>query len=344
MAQQEVGVGVIGLGTWGEWHLKTYADEPGVYVAGVCDVNEELLGERTEEYGVAFATTHYEELLARDDIDAVSVVTPDFLHHDIAVAAAQAGKHILLEKPMATSLEEALDIADAVREAGVTLMLDFHNRWNPTIISMKEAIDAGELGEVKMASLRLSNRLWVPTELLSWGGQTTVAWWLGSHVSDLACWLLQDKVVQVYAVARSGVLAEMGLNTPDFFHSILEFKNGAVVHLDNCWILGDAMPAVIDFQVELVGSEGTMYADCSHNLSSQKYTHEAADWPNPLVVVDSHGVPRGFALESIRHFARCMVTGDQPLVSMEEALHNIEIVAAVHESVERGEPVEIPQQ
>ncbi len=341
MAQQKLGVGVIGLGTWGEWHLKTYTDEPGVRIAGICDMNEELLDERAKQYGIQFATTDYQELLAQDDIEAVSVVTPDFLHHDIAVAAARAGKHILLEKPMATSLDEALDIADAVRDAGVTFMLDFHNRWNPTIIAMKAAIDAGELGEVKMASFRLSNRLWVPTELLSWGGQTTVAWWLGSHVSDLACWLLEDRVTRVYAVARSGVLTGMGLNTPDFFHSILEFSSGAVVHLDNCWILGDAMPAVIDFQVELVGSAGTMYADCSHNLSSQKYTHEVAEWPNPLVVVDSHGVPRGFAIESIRHFAHCLLVGETPLVSLEEAVHNIEIVAAIHESVDRAEPVEI---
>ena len=103
MTEQQVGFGVIGLGTWGEYHLKTFADEPGVYTAGICDLNEELLQQRAEEYDVGFATTDYKELLARDDIQAVSVVTPDFLHYDIAVAAAQAGKHILLEKPMATA-------------------------------------------------------------------------------------------------------------------------------------------------------------------------------------------------------------------------------------------------
>lgn len=341
MVQKEVGFGVIGLGTWGENHLKTFADEPGVRLTAICDLDEELLNDRAQQYDVPFATTAYEELLARDDVEAVSVVTPDFLHRDLAIAAAQAGKNILLEKPMATSLQDAHDVAAAVRQAGVTLMVDFHNRWNPSIVTMKQAIDDGELGEVKMASLRLSNRLWVPTELLSWGGQTTVLWWLGSHISDLACWLLQDKVVRVYSVARSGVLEGMGLDTPDFFHTILEFSNGGVVHLDNCWILGDAMPAVIDFQVELVGESGTMYANFSHNLGSQKYTHEAADWPIPQVVAESHGILRGFGIESIRHFAHCMITGERPLVSLEEAIHNTEILAAAHESSESGQPVEI---
>jgi len=220
-------------------------------------------------------------------------------------------------------------------------MVDFHNRWNPTVIEMKKAIDAGELGEVKMASLRMSNRIWVPTELLSWGGQTTVVWWLASHIADLACWLLQDRAIRVYSVSRKDVLAARGLDTPDFFHTILEFSNGAVVHLDNCWILGDAMPTAIDFQVQLVGSAGTMYADCSHNLSSQKYTHNSAEWPNPLVVVDSHGTPRGLATESIRHFAKCLLTGSQPLVSLEEAVHNTEILVAIHQSAAQGQPVEI---
>ena len=341
MSNQQVGFGVVGLGTWGENHLKTLADEPGVYVAGICDINEELLSRRAEEYDIPFITTDYEELVTHEDVQAVSVVTPDFLHYDIAMAAAQAGKHLLVEKPMATSLEEAHAIAAAVHQAGITLMVDFHNRWNPTIMEMKKAIDAGELGEVKMASLRLSNRIWVPTELLSWGGQTTVTWWLGSHISDLACWLLQDRAVRVYSVARRGVLEDMGLDTPDFFHSILEFAGGAVVHLDNCWILGDAMPAVIDFQVHLVGSEGTMYADCSHNLSSQKYTHDSSEWPNPLVMIDSHGTPRGFAIESIRHFAGCIREDSQPLVSVAEALHNMEILVAIHQSVDEGQPVEI---
>jgi len=341
VSNQQVGFGVVGLGTWGENHLKTLADEPGVYVAGICDINEQLLNRRAEEYDIPFITTDYEELVTHEDVQAVSVVTPDFLHYDIAMAAAQAGKHLLVEKPMATSLEEAQDIAAAVHQAGVTLMVDFHNRWNPTIMEMKKAIEAGELGEVKMASLRMSNRIWVPTELLSWGGQTTVTWWLGSHISDLACWLLQDRAVRVYSVARRGVLEDMGLDTPDFFHSILEFANGAVVHLDNCWILGNAMPSVIDFQVQLVGSEGTMYADCSHNLSSQKYTHDSSEWPNPLVMIDSHGTPRGFAIESIRHFAGCVREGSQPLISVAEALHNMEILVAIHQSVDEGQPVEI---
>ncbi|MGD9519609.1 MAG: Gfo/Idh/MocA family protein, partial [Armatimonadota bacterium] len=125
------GFGVIGLGVWGESHLMTYNSTPGAWLVGVCDVKEDLARQRAEEFGAEFWTTDYRELIAREDIAAVSVVTPDFMHREIAVAACEAGKHVLLEKPMATTVEDAEAIADAAAAAGVRVMVDFHNRWNP---------------------------------------------------------------------------------------------------------------------------------------------------------------------------------------------------------------------
>jgi len=95
MSDQQVGFGVVGLGTWGENHLKTLADEPGVYVAGIYDINEELLNRRAEEYDIPFITTDYEELFTHNEVQAVSVVTPDFLHYDIAMAEATHNIEIL---------------------------------------------------------------------------------------------------------------------------------------------------------------------------------------------------------------------------------------------------------
>ncbi len=100
--------GIIGLGVWGETHLIAYSYSPLANLACICDKNEKVLAARKEEYAVPCATTDYRELLANDEIDAVSVVTPDFLHREIAVAACEAGKHVLLEKPMATTVEDAL--------------------------------------------------------------------------------------------------------------------------------------------------------------------------------------------------------------------------------------------
>ncbi len=335
------GFGVIGLGVWGETHLKAYTTDAHAKLIGVCDVNEQLAKQRFEEYGAQMWTTDYNELLAREDIEAVSIVTPDFLHREIAIAALEAGKHVLLEKPMATTVEDAEAIAQAARKSGRTLMVDFHNRWNPAFAIAKQAIVDGELGELQMASLRLNDTIYVPTEMLSWASRSTVVWFLGSHAIDLVRWLFDDEVVRVYAVSRSRVLKEQGIDTPDFFHYIVELSRGGVAHVENCWIMSDSMPTIFDFKVELIGSEGTMFADCSTHRTLQKYTKEEAIYPDVAVRTEIHGKPGGFGVESIRHFIRHVALGEALPVTVEDGVNNTRVLVAVHESAESGQPVEV---
>lgn len=350
MCVEKKGFGVIGVGVWGETHLVAYSGAPDAELVGICDKNEDLLAERRRQYGVPHATTDYRELLARDDIAAVSVVTPDFLHREIAVAACEAGKHVLLEKPMATTVEDAQAIADAAQANGVTLMVDFHNRWNPAMYNLKQAIEKGEMGEPQMMTLRLNDTIYVPTGMLSWGGTSTVVWFLGSHSVDLVRWLFDDEVVRVYSVARSRVLAARGINTPDFFHTICELKGGGVAHIENCWIMSDAMPTVFDFKCEFIGSEGTAFVDCSSHRMLQKFSsHEllpissspGTAYPDVIVKLNIHGKPGGFGIESIQHFADCVVNGRTPLVSVEDGVRNTAALVAVHESAESGMPVDV---
>jgi len=337
----KAGFGLIGLGTWGETHLKLYSTDPRVDLACICDINEDLAKARAAEYGAGSWTTDYRELLARDDVQAVAVVTPDFLHREIAIAAAEAGKHILLEKPMATSVEECEAINAAVERAGVKLMVDFHNRFNTPFTQTKLAIEAGELGELQMASLRLSDTIFVPTQMLSWAANSTVAWFIGSHSVDLLRWFFQDEVARVYSVARSHVLKAMGIDTPDFFHTILEFSRGAVAHVENCWILSTAFPTVFEFKVELVGSKGHVMADLSGNRMLQKYTLEGGTYPDVIGSPNVHGRAVGFAVESIRHFVDCVVEDKLPLVTGADGLAATKVICAIDESVRTGMPVEV---
>jgi len=339
VTEKRTGFGIIGLGVWGETHLKAYADTPGCELVGLCDLNEELAQRRAEEYSVPFWTTDYRELLERPDLQAVSVVTPDFAHFEIGMAAAQAKKHLLLEKPMATRLSEAEQMAQAAEEAGVILMVDFHNRWNPAFVDAKAAIEAGEVGEVRMISLLLNDILWVPTDMLSWAGQSTVAWFLAAHIADLARWLTGREVERVWSVARSGVLSSLGIDTPDFFQTILEMEGGLVTHLENCWIMSNNQPNLFDLKMELFGSEGSIYVDMGTNRMVEKYTPEEATYPVLTVCNEIHGKQTGFGIESIRHFAECVMTGTQPLVTSQDGMENVRIVAAIHQSAESGEPV-----
>ncbi|MFQ6097109.1 MAG: Gfo/Idh/MocA family protein, partial [Armatimonadota bacterium] len=279
--------GVIGVGTWGEQHLKTISTHPHCELAMICDLNEDLVKQRAREYGAKAWTTDYQEVLADPDIAAVSVVTPDHVHREITVATAQAGKHMLIEKPLATTVEDCEAILSAARKNDVKIMVDFHNRFNTPFVNAKRAIEDGEIGQPQMMSVRLNDTVFVPTEMLSWGGKSTVAWFLASHAVDLIRWLFEDEVVRVYSVSRSRVLEKMGITTPDFFHSILELQNGGVAHVENCWIMSPSMPTVFDFKLELIGEEGTLFADLSGHRMLQKYTANEAVYPDcigsPLV-------------------------------------------------------------
>jgi len=136
---RKVGLGVIGLGVFGQNHVKVYAEHPYGELVAVCDIRENLTKATAEQYNVE-GYLDYREMLKNPQIDAVSVVTPDFLHRDIVIEAAEAGKHILCEKPLATKVEDAKEMVKAAEKAGVTLMVDFHNRWNPPFAMTKKRL------------------------------------------------------------------------------------------------------------------------------------------------------------------------------------------------------------
>ena len=338
---EKVGFGVIGTGGWGETHVGVYATHPLVDLVAVCDVREDRVQEVAQEYGVQTVYTDYRDLLKDERVSAVSIVTPDFAHTEIAIAAAQAGKDVLIEKPLATTVEACEQIVAEVQQAGIKFMVDFHNRWNPAFVKIKSSLDKGELGEPVMMYYRLNDTLFVPTQMLSWAGQTSLLWFLGSHCVDTMLWLLEDEVTRVYSVSRSNVLAKRGISTPDLFQTILEFKKGTVATLENCWILPESTPNIIDLKCEIVGTEGTVYVDGSHHRILQRYTQDEAAYPDVIVCPVIYGKPMGFAAESIRYFADCIVSDEVPIVGAEDGLRATKVLCAIERSANEGRPVEL---
>ena len=338
---EKVKFGIIGAGLWGEMHARTYWNHPLVEIGGVCDMNEARAKQIAAQYEAEQHYTDYRALLKRDDIAAVSIVTPDFAHTEIAVAAARAGKHILLEKPMATTVADCEKILSEVARTKVTFMVDFHTRWSPPFVKAKKAIEEGEIGDPLMIDYRLSDTIYVPTKMLSWAGQSSVLWFIGSHCIDTISWLLEDRVARVYAVSRSKVLASKGIDTPDFFQTILEFKKGAVANLENCWVLPERAPNLIDLKCEIVGSHGVLYMDGSHHRMLQKYTQKEATYPDVFVCPVIYEKATGFAFESIRHFIDCVLFDHEPMIPHEAGLEVTKVIVAMLESARSGMPVSV---
>jgi predicted dehydrogenase len=332
---------LIGAGVFGEMHARAYSSYPGVEFAVVCDLNRDRAKAIASKYGAGRFCTDWREVALDAGIDAASVATPDFAHTEIAVALARAGKHLLVEKPMATTVPECEQILAAAKEGRVKLMVDFHNRWNPPLYEAHRMLRAGELGSPRFISFRLSDTTYVPREMIGWADRSSVLWFLGSHAIDMVCWLVGEWPHRVYSVSRRTTLKEQGVDTPDFFQSTLEFPGGAVASIENSWLLPPTAPTVFDMKCQVQGSEGTVFIDASSNRTmavegKQRYSYlEVAGAPN------LYGKQRGFLVESILHFADCVLHDQEPLVPGEVGLEVTRVACAIEESARIGQPVEV---
>jgi predicted dehydrogenase len=332
---------IVGAGLFGEMHAKAYSTHPGAELAIVCDTNATRAQEVAERYGVERFCSDWLEIASDKNVHAVSVATPDFAHTEIAVGLAETGKHLLIEKPLATTVEDCEKIVAAAKANGVKLMVDFHNRWSPPFHEAHSFIQQGELGAPRYAYLRLSNTTFVPMTMLAWADQSSVLWFLGSHAIDMACWLIGEWPNRVYSVTRREVLKGMGVDTPDLYASTLEFPSGAVATIENVWLLPESAPHIVDAKCEVVGTKAAIYIDTTSNRTLVIQDAAKVRYVDALGGPVVHGKQLGFAIESIRHFADCVIKDQAPLSPGEDGLEVTRVAKAIEESAVTRMPVDI---
>jgi predicted dehydrogenase len=341
--QRQPRFAVVGLGTWGEMLARSMADMAGVDLAAVCDINEARARWVAQSTGTRMYYTDFASLAEDESITAVVVATPDHQHLEVGLAAARAGKHLLIEKPLATTVEEAQLLVDAAKQAGVLLMVNFYPRWHPAFALAKEAIDDGRIGAPNLLSCRWNYTLELPTRGINWPTRTSAAWYGGSYAVDLMRWLAGDEVIRVFATSGSRVLDTIGLATPDFFAATLEFTRGAVATVEACWTLPPGGPADMDVRGQVIGTEGMVSMDGTHHRMVERYGRVDVGfpiaYPDVMTAPAVHGHRFGPAIESLRHFTDCVLLQREPLVDGEDGLAVTRIVAAIHESARSRQPV-----
>ena len=337
----KVKMAIVGAGIWGENHAKIYNAHPFAETVALCDMNLERAKEVAAKLNIPQVYTDYNEMFEKSGCDAVAVVTPDFLHADVAVAAAEHKKHILIEKPLATTAEDVHRMVKAIRENNVRAMVDLHNRWSPPFNAAHEAIQRGDLGEVYSAYIRLNDIKWVATDMLCWASKSSILWFLGSHSLDTLRWMFNDEVKRVYSVSRSGLLKDMGVDTVDEYLTTIEFRNGGIAQMENGWITPNANPCVNDIKFNVLGTKGMIALDVSNHNLIQMYTDDKVTVPDVLVQNHIFGNPKGFAFESIRSFVDCLLTGEPFHVSLEDAANTSLAILAIMESAEKRMPVDV---
>lgn len=329
--------GVVGLGNLGTRYLKLISQDPRTEVAGVFDADVDTTKRVSSEHDVTgYASA--DELFTKANLDFVYIGTPDFAHKDLVIGAARAGLDILVEKPLATSVEEAEAMLEAVRAAGVKSQIAFTNRYNQPFIAAKQAIEDGKLGEILSINTRLNDSIFVPTEMLSWAGQSSPAWFLMSHTADIASWLGKKEAASVYATGVKKVLVAKGIDTFDSLQACITYTDGTQGMFESTWVLPIGLPIVFDFRFEIVGTRGSISInthDQMLHVITDAYRHQGT------LDMDVNGRLLGQTAFNYQAFIDALSEEREPSPSLEEGVENVRVLEAVHRSAESGEVIRL---
>ena len=321
---KELNVGVIGLGAIGQKHCESLAKIRQAKVTALADVNETVLNKTAEKLG-ARAYTDYREMLADPELDAVVVATPDQLHREVSILAAEAGKHILVEKPIATTEADALEMMSAAEKAGVKLMVGFTLRFVPHYKQAKLAVESGKLGQV--ASI-FARRLNVITQAERIGGRCGVLHFLGIHDFDMMRWVVGSEPVSIYSEASTSVPRTFPQENETF--SIIRFANGVVGCAHIGWNLPKTHPGGRDFKLDIIGNKGSFDLDLAKQ-GIELYTEDGAKFPSTAPGL----------IEEDRAFVNCVLDDTPVPVTGQDGLVALKMVLAALESIETKKPVSL---
>jgi UDP-N-acetyl-2-amino-2-deoxyglucuronate dehydrogenase len=320
MAKDSVGFLVVGLGM-GQDRCEKVVSAEGARLAAVCDINEKLGREVADKHGVPWHGD-CDEAISRDDVDVVFVLTPSGLHADVAIAAAQAGKHVITTKPIEVTLERADRMIDACKKAGVMLAVDFECRYFAENVRIRRAIERGDLGKLILGEARLkwyrSDKYyegWHGTWKLDGGGSLINQ---AVHQIDLLVWFMgSPKKV----IGRTGVFSHE-IETEDLGMAMIEFENGAVGTILGTTTYPYDRPPI----VEIHGDKAAVVTE-----------------GDKIVLWKPEPDDAGFAYDGPRNVVEDIVAvlrhGGKPIVDGEEGKRSLRLILAVYESARTGKEV-----
>jgi UDP-N-acetylglucosamine 3-dehydrogenase len=329
-AQKTVRVAML---SFAHLHANGYAgvlgSMPGVELAVIADEDADRGKAVAEQFGTEWVAD-YRDALSRDDIDCVVICSENVRHKELTVAAAEAGKHVLCEKPLATTVEDAQAMIDACRKHGVKLQTAFPVRFNAAIVGLRDAIKAGAIGQPLVISARNPGTCpgsWFVDPALSDGGAVidhTV------HVVDVLRWIFDAEVTEVYAEIDTRM---HDIPVDDTGLLMMKLSNGIPVSLDTSWSRPANWPIWGGVTIDVIGETGVLFADAFNN------TYEIAEDRGPSYSwqpVEVSGDP-----EMVASFIDAVRNDTEPLVTGEDGLRALQIALCAYQSAEKKAPVQV---
>ncbi|MHB1001036.1 MAG: Gfo/Idh/MocA family protein [Armatimonadota bacterium] len=343
----KIRIGIIGTGGIAKnTHIPAYINNPDAEIVAVCDNRPEVVDAVAAEFGIKHKFTDYNKLLELDEIDAVDVCTPNFIHADPTIKALEAGKHVIVEKPIALNAEEGAAMVEAAKRSGKKLMVAYCMRWRSDACALKRFIDAGDMGDIYYARIHALRRRGIPswgvfTQKDKQGGGPLID--IGCHILDLTLWLMgHPKPVAASGACytkfgtRPGLVGLFGkwdhtnYTVEDFATAMIRFDNGATMTIESSFAANIEKDVV---NSTLLGTEG----GCELNpVKMFREERETLLDVSPVFLPDvkwHQGEINDF-IDAIKN--------DKPVpVSGEEGLMVAKILDAIYKSSELGREVAI---
>lgn len=339
MSTESVRVGLVGAGAIAQiTHLPTYQTLPGAEVVALCDPQKGKVTELAARHRIPFVCTDHRRLLERADVDAVDICTPNAFHAPIAVDALRAGKHVLVEKPIATTSADALRMVEGARSSGKVLMVASTARFRHDSLTLKTFLERRELGDLFYAKTgwlrsraRWSELDWRFDRKVSGGGVLMDS---GIQILDLALWLLgfpEPERVLAFTHAPAGRKVE------DSAVALVRFRGGLALTLEVNW----SMLMNEDFAyLNVYGSEGGALLN---PLRVHRELHGRLLNVTPAHQEKPKSVFKDSYRRAIQHFLDCVRGEAEPMSPGEEGLRALKLMETIYQSASEGREVVISE-
>jgi predicted dehydrogenase len=339
MQDSRVGIGVVGYGYWGPNLVRNFVNNPSARLVAIADLDPGKLAACARLYPGVATTGHYDDLLKNPNIDAIAIATPVRTHYELALAALRAGKHVLVEKPLAQSADLVRHLIDEADRRDLTLMVDHTFLYTPAVQKIRELVKKDELGDVYYYDSTRSS-------LGLFQSDVNVIWDLAVHDISIIQYILNQNPVAVSATGSCHVAG----SPENMAHITLFFEGSCVAHVSVNWLspikvrqtfIGGSKKMIVYDDLEptekiKVYDKGITLDGLSEDAHQFRIGYRAGDMWAPNISTKE-------ALQTeIEHFIDCVRNGSQPTSSAASGLQVIEILEAASRSIaEQGKPVQL---
>ena len=319
-------VAVVGAGILGSRHARVFHEHDDAELVAVVDVAEARSREVADRHG-ARSFSKLDALFASEEVDAVAVATPDHLHREAAIEAVTRGKHVFIEKPLATTRADAEAIRAACDKAtGAIAMVNYSQRFVPEYAAIKRIVADGVLGAPAMVTSHKFDTIHVPTQMIGWAPKTSPFFFMSSHDLDLVRWYVGCDPVEVVARERRGVLDREGVSVHDGLNVLVAFGDDVMANFHASWIHPNSYPVVADGFLQIIGSSGMLMLD---NRTRRLLIYDARGsteqvFAGPQTANEVNGKIVGAFTDSVSHFLAAIRAGREPELSVR---HTYPVVA-----------------